>query len=58
MRTVQELLGHKTITMTMRYSHPTPRHRMWAIELLDSHKPSTISSTVQGMDSEVSLCNT
>lgn len=44
--TVQELLGHKTITMTMRYSHPTPRHRMWAVELLDLPKAPTISPTV------------
>ena len=46
LRSVQELLGHKTISMTMRYSHPTPKHRMWAVELLDSPKLSTISSTV------------
>ena len=59
LRTVQELLGHKTITMTMRYSHPTPRHRMWAVELLDSRKKlATISSTVQGFDEEVRLRNT
>lgn len=57
--TVQELLGHKTIAMTMRYSHPTPRHRQWAVELLDlQKKATTVSTTVQRMDNEVSLCNT
>jgi len=31
-RTVQELLGHKSITMTMRYSHWSPEHRVAALE--------------------------
>ena len=47
LRSVQELLGHKTISMTMRYSHPTPKHRMWSVELLDlQKKTTTISTTV------------
>ncbi|MFI5323763.1 MAG: tyrosine-type recombinase/integrase [Thermodesulfobacteriota bacterium] len=32
--TVQELLGHKSINMTKRYSHPTPEHKRRAIEKL------------------------
>jgi len=32
--TVQELLGHKTISMTIRYSHPTPEHKKKAVELV------------------------
>src|ERR1700675_125303 len=31
-RTVQELLGHKNIAMTMRYSHLSADHRMAAVE--------------------------
>jgi len=31
--TVQELLGHKTIAMTKRYSHPTPDHKKKAVNL-------------------------
>jgi len=33
-RNVQELLGHKSITMTMRYSHLSPEHRVAALEKL------------------------
>ena len=32
--TVQELMGHKYIKMTLRYSHPTPDHKR-AVELLE-----------------------
>jgi hypothetical protein len=34
-RTVQELLGHKTIAMTVRYSHLAPKHTLAAVEKLD-----------------------
>ena len=34
-RTVQELMGHKTIAMTLRYSHLSPDHKRRAIEALD-----------------------
>lgn len=33
-RTVQELMGHKTIGMTMRYSHLTPKHLHKSVEKL------------------------
>jgi len=34
-KTIQELMGHKDIKMTMRYSHPTPEHKKHAVEVLD-----------------------
>lgn len=37
LRTVQELMGHKTIAMTIRYSHLAPSHQKEAIERLVSH---------------------
>jgi integrase len=35
LKTVQELLGHKSIEMTMRYSHLSPSHKKRAVEILD-----------------------
>jgi integrase len=35
LRTIQELMGHKDIKMTMRYSHPTPEHKKKAVQILD-----------------------
>ncbi len=32
---VKELLGHKSLTMTMRYSHLSPRHKRKAVHVLD-----------------------
>jgi integrase len=34
-KTIQELMGHKDIKMTMRYSHPTPEHKKRAVKMLD-----------------------
>jgi integrase len=34
LRTVAELMGHKTIQMTMRYAHLAPAHKLEAVERL------------------------
>jgi integrase len=43
--TVQELMGHKNITMTKRYSHPTPEHKKQAVERLDFENVDTYLDT-------------
>jgi integrase len=34
LRTIQELMGHKTTSMTCRYAHLTPSHKLAAVERL------------------------
>lgn len=38
-RTTQELMGHKTIAMTLRYSHLSPDHKRKAIQALEDRVP-------------------
>jgi site-specific recombinase XerD len=44
-RTVQELLGHKTISMAVRYSHLAPKHTLAAVERLDAVPESPTDTT-------------
>jgi site-specific recombinase XerD len=47
LRTVAELLGHKTLTMTMRYAHLAPAHLRDAVEYLTGQN-STDTTTDTG----------
>ena len=51
-RTVQELLGHKTIAMTVRYSHFAPKHTLAAVERLDTPQAGPTDTTTDTEPSE------
>lgn len=47
LKTVQELLGHKSLTMTLRYSHLSQAHKKEALKALENnfgHSPLLDSS--------------
>ena len=45
LRTVQELMGHKTIQMTVRYAHLAPQHQLAAVQrLCDTEAVQTAAS--------------
>ena len=39
LNTIRELLGHKSLDMTLRYSHLSKDHKMRAVSILDKHVP-------------------
>lgn len=45
LRTVQELMGHKGIQMTVRYSHLTSKHTLAAVERLAGSAPEASTDT-------------
>ena len=53
---VKELLGHKTITMTMRYAHHYPESLRHGVEVLDRlcYKYATVGSSVGCLNDEKS----
>ena len=46
LRTLQELLGHKTIKMTVRYSHLSPTHTLEAVNKLCGLSPQVAPEVV------------
>ena len=53
--TIRELLGHKTLTMTLRYAHLAPSHKVKAVNILDDS--STFSPTSQKLHKKEGVAN-
>jgi len=52
-KAVQELLGHATLAMTLRYAHLAPDHRTRAIQTLDAaYQTDTKTDTVENQQVE------
>lgn len=56
--TVQELMGHKDITMTKRCSHPTPEHKKQAVERLISGTMDTYLDTKYNLERNQAIATT
>jgi site-specific recombinase XerD len=49
LRTVQELMGYKTITMTLRYAHLSPTHQREAVQRLNLDPTATRTAISQNI---------
>jgi hypothetical protein len=50
LRTVAELLGHRTLQMVMRYSHLAPEHQASAVDRLVSQKNGSDTRADTGLN--------
>ena len=53
--TLKELMGHSSITLTMRYVHPTPEHKREAIDKLVAWNHPQNPPTVERVETRTSL---
>jgi len=54
-RTVQELAGHKTIGMTIRYAHLAPEHKRRVIGLLDAEVTAKVTTVDFGRTQTIAV---
>ena len=42
LKTIMEIMGHKSTKVAMRYQHPAPEHKLETVRILDKKFPSQI----------------
>ena len=55
LRTVAELMGHKTIQMTMRYAHLAPAHKLAAVAGWQMDRPTDTKTDTSAFEQESGL---
>ena len=52
--TLKELMGHSTVTRTMRYVHPTPQHKREALQKVEKFQSTPeITPVLESVESEI-----
>jgi len=49
--TLKELMGHSSITTTMRYVHPTPEHKRRAVDKLERYNIEQVFARIEDRES-------
>ena len=51
--TLRELMGHSSITITQRYCHPTPEHKIFAMERLEAYNAEKATKKPQSHTEQI-----
>jgi integrase len=52
LKTIQELMGHQTLAMTLRYAHLSPAHKLDAVQRLQRDSTGTTTGTAPACAAE------
>ena len=54
LKTIMDIMGHKTYKIAMRYQHPAPEHKLEAVKFLDE-VPSIFTTGVKRDNLELTV---